>query len=139
MNLELEAGSRLAPLPAKINPEDVVTILGNMIDNAFDSVRSAISLQADFEPLRRQIDVSLTDYGNEIILEVSDQGVGLPQELSPEALVEMGVSSKADEGRGVGLYLINQSIVRYNGQIELFNNDDFGARVTVYLPKEEMQ
>ncbi len=139
LNLELEAGSRLAPLPAKINPEDVVTILGNMIDNAFDSVRSAISLQADFEPSRRQIDVSLTDYGNEIILEVSDQGVGLPQELSPEVLVEMGVSSKADEGRGVGLYLINQSIVRYNGQIELFNNDDFGARVTVYLPKEEMQ
>ncbi|GAB2661675.1 ATP-binding protein [Vibrio panuliri] len=139
LNLELEAGSRLAPLPAKINPEDVVTILGNMIDNAFDSVRSAISLQADFEPSRRQIDVSLTDYGNEIILEVSDQGVGLPQELSPEALVEMGVSSKADEGRGVGLYLINQSIVRYNGQIELFNNDDFGARVTVYLPKEGMQ
>ncbi|HAS61349.1 MAG TPA: histidine kinase [Vibrio sp.] len=138
LNLQLEAGSRLLALPSRINAEDVVTILGNMIDNAFDSIRSALSQQVTIKPERRNIDVSLADYGNEIILEVIDQGVGLPEGLSSELLVEMGVSSKAAEGRGVGLYLIKQLVTRYNGQIELANNDGSGVRVTVYLPKDEL-
>lgn len=137
LNLELEDGSRLSFLPDKINAEDVVTILGNMIDNAFDSIRTAIEHEGLIDPQRRQIDVSLTDFGNEIILEVSDQGVGLPQNIEIEQLVEMGVSSKAKEGRGVGLYLIQQLVARYEGQIEMIDNDDSGARVTVYLPKDE--
>ncbi|MBA5763569.1 sensor histidine kinase [Vibrio sp. 404] len=138
LSLQLEPGSRLLSLPARINAEDGVTILGNMIDNAFDSIRSAMVNQVSVDPQRRKIDVSLTDYGNEIIFEVVDQGIGLPEGVSSELLVEMGVSSKASEGRGVGLYLIKQLVTRYNGQIELVNNDGSGARVTVYLPKDKL-
>ena len=89
----------------------------------------------DVLPAARPLPADAEGPEGELVVERST----IRAKLSPEALVEMGVSSKADEGRGGGLYLINQSIVRYNGQIELFNNDDFGARVTVYLPKEEMQ
>ncbi|WP_114767820.1 ATP-binding protein [Vibrio rhodolitus] len=139
LSLEVEEGSRLLPLPDKINAEDVVTILGNMIDNAFDSARSAIEQSIEIDLIKHKIDVSITDFGNEIILEVVDNGIGLPKDYACEELLEIGVSSKAQQGRGFGLYLIKQLVTRYNGQIELDNNQDSGARVTVYLPKEEME
>ncbi|KJJ57865.1 hypothetical protein VC77_06155 [Vibrio cholerae] len=50
------------------------------------------------------IEVSISDFGNEIILEVDDQGCGLPKELEHWQLTEKGVSSKAVQNRGVGLF-----------------------------------
>ncbi|USD31321.1 MULTISPECIES: ATP-binding protein [Vibrio] len=137
LELVVEDGSRLEPLPERINAEDVVTILGNLIDNAFDATRSAVTTDPVFSPTRRQIEVSISDFGNEVILEVTDQGCGLPSQLSSEQLVERGVSTKDESTRGVGLHLVNEFAMRYHGALEITNNAPYGARMTVYLPKEE--
>lgn len=137
LRLVVEEGSRLQPLPKRINPEDLVTILGNLIDNSFDATREAITQESLFAPHRRTIEVSISDFGNEVILEVIDQGCGLPENMSVESLVRRGVSSKDKATRGVGLHLINELAIRYHGELEMVNNKQHGARMTVYLPKEE--
>jgi len=137
IQLVVEEGSRLEPLPKRINPEDLVTILGNLIDNAFDATREAITSDPLFPPSRRVVEVSISDYGNEVILEVVDQGCGLPDNISTAALVERGISSKDASTRGVGLFLIHQLATRYLGALEMTNNKTHGARMTVYLPKDE--
>lgn len=137
LQLVVEEGSRLEPLPQRINPEDLVTILGNLIDNAFDATRDAITRDPLFPADRRLVEVSISDYGNEVILEVVDQGCGLPDNVSVDSLVKRGVSSKDSSTRGVGLYLTNQLATRYHGELEMMNNKDCGARMTVYLPKDE--
>ncbi|RJX65762.1 sensor histidine kinase [Vibrio sinensis] len=137
LSLVVEEGSRLNPLPNRINAQDLVTILGNLIDNAFDATRKAINEDPTFTPDRIKIEVSVSDFGNEIILEVNDLGCGLPIELTTESLVERGVSTNNCETRGVGLFLVNQLAQRYRGELEMTNNKVFGARMTVYLPKEE--
>ncbi|MDC5806817.1 sensor histidine kinase [Vibrio europaeus] len=137
LQLVVEEGSRLEPLPQRINPEDLVTILGNLIDNAFDATRDAITRDPLFPADRRLVEVSISDYGNEVILEVVDQGCGLPDNVSVDSLVERGVSSKDSSTRGVGLFLTNQLATRYHGELEMMNNKDCGARMTVYLPKDE--
>ncbi|MEF1173348.1 sensor histidine kinase [Vibrio sinaloensis] len=138
LELMVEEGSRLLPLPDRINAEDVVTILGNLIDNAFDASREAMAKDSAFNAIRRKVEVSISDYGNEIILEVLDRGCGLPETITPESLVERGVSTKDQETRGVGLYLVNELAMRYRGELEMVNNKDNGARMTVYLPKEDV-
>jgi len=137
LELVVEEGSRLETLPRWLNADDVVTILGNLIDNAFDATRMAISQSESFPPARRIIEVSVSDYGNEVILEVDDKGCGLPEGLAIEDLTRKGVSSKAKQNRGVGLYLVKQIADRYQGQLDMIENRDFGTRMTVYLPKEE--
>ncbi|NOI82759.1 sensor histidine kinase [Vibrio tubiashii] len=137
LQLVVEEGSRLEPLPQRINPSDLVTILGNLIDNAFDATRDAITRDPLFPADRRLVEVSISDYGNEVILEVVDQGCGLPDNVSVDSLVERGVSSKDSSTRGVGLFLTNQLATRYHGELEMMNNKDCGARMTVYLPKDE--
>ncbi|AEH32999.1 Two component system histidine kinase [Vibrio anguillarum 775] len=137
LELVVEEGSRLEPLPQRINAEDIVTILGNLIDNAFDATLTMIRNEKRVTQERRIIEVSLSDYGAEIILEVDDKGCGLPEQMSPQQLWQKGVSSKAKHNRGVGLHLVKQLADRYQGQLEMKSNQDVGTRVTVYLPKEE--
>ncbi|EJL6400677.1 ATP-binding protein [Vibrio navarrensis] len=139
LELSVEEGSRLEPLPDGVNAEDITTILGNLIDNAFDATMSGIAHQQPFAKSRRNIEVSVSDYGTEIILEVTDQGCGLPEGYLPQQLVEKGVSSKAKANRGVGLYLVSQLAQRYGGHIEMSPNKQYGTRMTVYIPKEEQQ
>ncbi|KWU01763.1 histidine kinase [Vibrio toranzoniae] len=137
LELKVEEGSRLETLPSRLNADDVVTIIGNLIDNAFDATMMAIKQEGQIVPARRVIEVSISDFGNEIIVEVEDKGCGLPKHLATDELTEKGVSSKAKQNRGVGLYLIKQLADRYQGQLEMIDNHDFGTRMTVYLPKEE--
>ncbi|OIQ26428.1 sensor histidine kinase [uncultured Vibrio sp.] len=139
LGLVVEEGSRLEVLPERINPSDVVTILGNLIDNAFDATMSAIGDSDLIHQERRLIEVSISDFGSEVILEVTDQGIGLPQNMPNEELLVKGISTKASQNRGVGLHLVNQLTQKYYGQLEMSENKAFGARMTVYLPKEEQR
>ncbi|MEF1262206.1 sensor histidine kinase, partial [Vibrio harveyi] len=137
LQLVVEEGSRLEPLPDWLNAEDLVTVLGNLIDNAFDATLSAIRVESAFALERRSIDVSISDYGNEVILEVVDQGCGLPENIEPQELLKKGISTKSRQNRGVGLHLVNQLATRYHGYVEMLPNTEHGTRITVYLPKEE--
>lgn len=137
LQLMVEEGSRLEPLPEWLNAEDLVTILGNLVDNAFDATLTAIREESTFAFERRGIDVSISDYGNEVILEVVDQGCGLPESIEPQELMKKGISTKSRQGRGVGLHLVSQLATRYHGYVEMLPNTEHGTRITVYLPKEE--
>ncbi|MGL4829215.1 MAG: sensor histidine kinase, partial [Vibrio sp.] len=137
LELLVEDGARLESLPPHINAEDVVTILGNLIDNAFEATLSATRTLVAVPQEQRVVEVSISDFGNEIILEVDDQGCGLPKGLAHWQLTEKGVSSKAKQNRGVGLYLVKQLADRYQGQLEMHSKKQ-GVRMTVYLPKDAM-
>ena len=63
LQLVVEEGSRLEPLPKWLNAEDLVTILGNLVDNAFDATLSAIRVESAFALERRSIDVSISEIG----------------------------------------------------------------------------
>ncbi|KUI99413.1 ATP-binding protein [Vibrio sp. MEBiC08052] len=138
LELQVEEGTTLDTLPEHLHAEDVVTILGNLIDNAFEAVLTSVRQSKHIAYERRIIDVSISDYGNEIILEVDDQGCGLPEGVSVDMLTERGVSSKSHQGRGVGLFLVQQLTDRYHGQLEMFDKKGNGTRMTVYLPKEPL-
>jgi len=129
--LEIDDGSRLQKLAEHIRPEDLITILGNFIDNAFDACLAKIARNKE----DRKVSISITDYGNEVIIEVEDNGCGLPKQFNQNALLEKGISSKHGKHRGVGLYLANQIITQYKGQLIMENSDQKLTRITAYIPK----
>lgn len=128
---DIDDGSQLLKLPAHIRAEDLITILGNFIDNAFDACISTTSKIA-----HKKVSVSISDFGEEIIIEVEDNGCGLPENIALKKLLERGISSKSENNRGVGLYLVDKIVRRYNGHLTMDSVDNKGTTMTVYLPKQ---
>ncbi|HEY3591617.1 MAG TPA: sensor histidine kinase DpiB [Buttiauxella sp.] len=127
--LNIASGCKLRKLPEGMDSTEFAAVVGNLLDNAFDA--SLNNPQGN-----KSIELWLSDDGDEVIIEVADQGCGVPEDLR-EAIFDLGVSTKtgmADE-HGIGLYLIASYVGRCGGVITLEDNDPYGALFTVFIPK----
>jgi two-component system CitB family sensor kinase len=120
------------PDDSAVSSRELVTVLGNLLDNAFDAV--AAGAGAD----RRRVEVDLTTDGHALRVVVGDSGPGLGDDEAAHAL-ERGWSTKASAGpgRGVGLALVAQVARRYGGRVRVDTSPLGGARFTVELPRPE--
>ncbi|MEJ2469967.1 MAG: sensor histidine kinase [Desulfuromonadales bacterium] len=126
IRFEIDPDSQLSDVPAELNREKLVTILGNLLDNGFDA-----ALQGDGEAVVR---LSMTDIGNNLVFEVEDSGKGIPMELSAQVF-ERGFTTKQQD-RGQGLYLVKKAVNDLNGEITLGESDLGGALFSVFIPKD---
>lgn len=101
----------------------LITVLGNLIENAFD----ALSQQPDGE-----VSVLLHYQQGWLTCEVSDDGPGIqPDRL--EAIFEKGFSSKGEQ-RGVGLFLCKQQTLSLGGEIIVESDPGVYTQFLVQLP-----
>ena len=98
-----------------IDSNDIVTILGNLIENAFE----ACSLCGD---IKKRVEVSLYEDESVIEIQVRDNGRNIDEKIRNTLFIE-GVSSKG-QGRGTGLYLVKNRVEIYNGSIDIEEFDD---------------
>jgi two-component system, CitB family, sensor kinase len=110
---------------AGIAVQDLVTILGNLLDNAMDAA-------ADGPPPRR---VELTVESDEEGLDITvhDSGPGIDS-AAAEHIFRHGFSTKpaGPGGRGIGLALVRQAVQRLRGTLTI--NGPRGAKFEVFLP-----
>ncbi|WP_435954617.1 sensor histidine kinase DpiB [Dryocola sp. BD626] len=129
LTLKIVEGSQLRELPLGLDSTEFAAIVGNLLDNAFDASLA--------HPVgNKTIELYLSDEGTEVIIEVADQGSGVPEALR-EVIFNRGVSTKADEAgeHGIGLYLIASYVGRCGGVITLEDNAPCGALFSVFIPK----
>src|SRR5262249_38125260 len=117
--LELE-DAHVRTLPDRLTEADAVTILGNLLENAFDAV-------ADLEPSRRRVRLAIAERAGALRIRVADRGPGLP-----EHVLERGVSTKLGHA-GVGLALVGDAVAAAGGTIETASGED-GTTFTVTIP-----
>ncbi|ARU60728.1 histidine kinase [Tumebacillus avium] len=127
VQLDIDKESTFVDLPQGLDRSHLVTILGNLIDNAMEAV-----LQADGD---KQVHVFLTDLGADLILEVEDTGPGVP-EADVERIFEVGYSTKgAEEHRGFGLALVKKAVEQLGGYLTYSATQPTGSIFTVAIPK----
>ena len=132
LELVVEADSHMADIPQHLPREQLVTLLGNLLDNAFEATRHSAVPNKDAKSV---VTLSMSDYGDDLIFEIDDSGKGIPVE-DMKRIFEKGVTTKPGEGHGYGLYLVATILHELQGQISLQNNDSGGGRAIVYLPKK---
>ena len=64
IEFEIDPDSQLKDVPSELSREKLVTILGNLIDNAFDA-----ALQGENQT---KVKLSMTDAGNDLVFEIED-------------------------------------------------------------------
>ncbi len=127
VDLRIDPNSSMADIPKHISRERIVTIMGNMLDNAFEAVR-------DLDESKRKVNLSMTDLGNDLIFEFDDSGSGI-NEQDYERIFEKGYSTKPEEGFGMGLYLVDRALKQLGGSISVSSSDLGGAAFTTIIPK----
>ncbi|MEU4034360.1 sensor histidine kinase [Streptomyces collinus] len=116
-------------LPAELSARDLVTVLGNLIDNAVDAAQGSVGAR-----------VTVTAYASasELVLRVSDTGPGVDP-AHADLVFQRGFSTKpaGPGGRGLGLALVRQAVTRLDGTLTVAESaagGDGGAVFEVRLP-----
>jgi sensor histidine kinase regulating citrate/malate metabolism len=128
VRLEIDPGTAVGP--TGIPSGDLVTIAGNLLDNAIDAALSG-------DP-PREVQIAAWTDGDRLEIRVEDSGPGIAEEAVPH-LFERGWSTKdagdaapQGLGRGLGLALVAQAVRRNGGSIDVRPGP--GAQFAVSLP-----
>ena len=127
-----ERGVALEVDPTSTVPEgviparDLVTVVGNLLDNAIDAAAAAPAPR--WVGFSSWVEDSLSSRGiaSSLVLQISDSGPGLDDASVANAFTR-GWSTKPGErliGRGLGLALVVQAAHRHHGTIEVGRADD---------------
>ena len=121
VELSIDPGSELDDVA--LDSRDLVTILGNLIDNAVEAAMGGTP------PAR--VEAHLRAEDGTFLVRVADSGPGLGAETA-QAVFGRGWTTKGD-GRGLGLAMVGQAVRRLGGTIEVGHGGG-GAVFTVRLP-----
>lgn len=108
---------------AAVTPRELVTLVGNLIDNAIDASK---------ESEQPWVEVTVRDSASELLVRVSDSGPGMSADLLKNAL-RRGYSTKSGS-RGLGLALVTQVVNRYHGTLS--SEVTYGSVLTATIPVE---
>jgi signal transduction histidine kinase len=118
-------------LPAiRADRESLARVFWNLLDNA-----------VKYSPESRTIWVDMSNGGNQVIVRVRDQGLGIPVAEQQEIFRKFvrGAASKnaSIRGTGIGLAVARQIVVAHGGEILVESSPGQGSIFTVLLPVME--
>jgi sensor histidine kinase regulating citrate/malate metabolism len=114
-----------------VRARELVTVLGNLLDNAFDAVTGRTE---------RRVHVALDWRDGELRVAVGDSGPGL-SEADRAKVLERGWTTKVATGepggRGIGLALVGQVARRHGGRVSIGDSPLGGAELVVEMAVRE--
>lgn len=110
----------------KVEPWDLCSIIGNLLDNAIES-----ALQDKRQP---SVELDLEFQNRDFIVCVRNNGATINDE-DRDRIFEAGFTSKESVGRGYGLFIVRKLVKRYGGKIEVMS--DKQTTIMVKIPGEE--
>lgn len=110
----------------RINSHVLVTIVGNLLENAMEAVSFS-------EKDEKNVEIFIEENEKEILVEVKDTGVGIKKE-NLSNIFNKGFSTKGSN-RGRGLALLKEILENLDGKVEVFSEEEIGTKFIVQIPK----
>jgi signal transduction histidine kinase len=119
----------------KVNiiPQDFGRVLLNLINNAFYAVQARSSTHPEnYVPT---VTVSTEQIGQTIVISVTDNGTGIPEELKSKIFQPFFTTKPTGQGTGLGLSLAYDIVTKgHGGTIELESIEGKGTTFKITLP-----
>jgi two-component system, NtrC family, nitrogen regulation sensor histidine kinase NtrY len=112
-DIDIEVDNGEEPMPARFDRRLISQALTNIIKNATEAITAVPAA----EGRRGRIRVSTMREGSDIIIDVVDNGIGLPQE-NRSRLLEPYVTTR-EKGTGLGLAIVGRILEEHGGRIDL--------------------
>ncbi len=125
IELQISPETDLGEAPSRVHA--LITILGNLIDNAFDALRDT--------PAPRRVEVSIVESAESMVITVSDNGPGVPRGAIRQIFTKGYTTKRGSLVRhvGLGLSLVDQTTSKLGGWVSVTGGP--GARFTVVIPQ----
>lgn len=122
VRVTLESGEADAVFDPKWTEEAVFNLLDNAVK--YTPTGGQVTLSAQTYPLFARIDIR-------------DTGPGIPEEEQPKIFQRFyrGAAHQAEEGVGIGLYLVRQIANGQGGYVKVASPEGGGALFSLYLPR----
>ena len=123
-DVDIEADVKEEPLRAKFDRRLISQALTNIIKNAAEAIEAVPTEELG----RGRIDVIAAREKDDIVIDVLDNGIGLPK-VSRARLLEPYVTTR-EKGTGLGLAIVGRVLQDHGGRIELHDASEMrpGAR-----------
>lgn len=112
VKLIIDENSSLKKLPKYITSEELVSLVGNILENSLDEVKNDGS---------GEIYIKVYEENDMLKIFLKDNGRGIREDIAPH-IYEMGVSSKEGQ-RGYGMYLVKNIVDEARGTINFEVNN----------------
>lgn len=109
------------------NPGEVGQLVLNLVINAAHAIRDASREKG-------QITVRSYASGERAVIEVSDNGVGIPPEIRARIFEEFFTTKQSGEGTGLGLSIVKRVVETHSGSIEVDSTVGVGTTFRIRLP-----
>lgn len=126
VELVFDPACELGRLPATLSETELMSVVGNLLDNA---IEATLLRGSEAGP----VEVYIVSGAEELVIEVADHGVGIAQECR-EKIFSLGVTSKRTGDHGLGLHLVASYVSHAGGTIEVSDNPPSGAVFSVFIP-----
>jgi two-component system phosphate regulon sensor histidine kinase PhoR len=133
-NLEYQISEKMQEVVLSV-PDDLPVIMGNSL-HLQRMVSNLVENAVKFTPLMGRIDIRCRAEAGQIILEVADDGPGIPLADQPhifEKFYRGSNMSQVTNGTGLGLSIVKSIVEKHHGRIWL-DSSPLGTTFTVILP-----
>lgn len=84
---------------------------------------------------RKSIAVSMEQSNGDVVVEVADRGIGIPQDLQERIFDKFFRGhSELSTGEGLGLFIVKRTLEKHQGRVELHSKEGQGSRFRLCFP-----
>ncbi len=99
-----------ADLPFECRPAQVLQVLVNLLNNAFDAIQNNTE---------KWVRLGVEDAGDQLVISVTDSGKGIPSETAQQTLQAFFTTKPPGKGTGLGLSLSREIAESHHGSLTI--------------------
>ncbi|MEP1306084.1 MAG: ATP-binding protein [Balneola sp.] len=142
VDMEFELDENIGEIP--LIAEDFSRVIVNLCNNAFDAMREkgygkdlqGLEDLGGLDAYLPKLTVRTKLENGKVVLEIEDNGPGIPEEMKDKIMQPFFTTKKGTEGTGLGLSITNDIVKAHGGELNVSSKGNEGTKFSIQLKKD---